>query len=406
VKILLVNKFYYPRGGAERYFFLLKEMLEKSGHTVIVFSMQDDRNLPSPYSRFFVSHVDFDRVRFDWQGVRTAGRMVYSFEARRKLEQLIKEEKPDIAHLFNIYHQISPSILPVLKRHRIPVVQTLFDMKLLSPNYLLYAHGGICEHGKGFRYYECAFHRCIKGSFVASALAAIEMYFHKLAGFYEKNVETFIVPSHFLLEKLREWRVRIRDVRVIPNFIDVPKETPLSVGSDILFFGRLSEEKGVEDLVVAAQGLPYPVTIVGSGPQEAFLKKRASALGATNITFLGFVSDDVLDQHIRESRLVVVPSRCYENMPLSILEAFARKKPVIAPSLGSMPELVQPGKTGLLYTPGSPDDLREKILTLAENETVMKQYSENAYRFVQRFSAERFYQDVSKVYEELLSRHR
>lgn len=407
MKILLINKFYYLKGGAERYLFLLKEMLEREGHSVIVFSMEDTRNLPTSESKYFVSHVDFHRVRFGWQGLRTAGRMLYSFEARRKLTQLIKDEKPDIAHVFNIYHQISPSILSVLKKHRIPVVQTLFDNKLVSPNYLLYAHGGICEHGKGFRYYECIIHRCIKNSSVASALAAGEMYFHKLFRLYERNVDMFIAPSQFLVQILKEWGVRVKNIRVIPNFIRIPAERPMTVGTNILFFGRLSEEKGAMDLVRAAQGLPYPVVIVGNGPQTEALKALAHTLRLTNVTWHDFTSDkQELDRLINDARLVVVPSRCFENMPLAILEAFGHKKPVIAPSLGSMPELVQPGKTGLLYTPGSVNELREKILTLAGDERAIRQYGENAYRFVQRFSAERFYQEISKVYEELLSPHR
>ncbi len=405
MRILLINKFYYPKRGAERIFFLLKSMLEAAGHTVIVFSMQDARNLPSPYSRFFVSHVDFERVRLNWQGLRSAGRMLYSFEARRKIAELITAEKPDIAHVFNIYHQISPSILQVLKKHKIPVVQTLLDAKLLSPNYLLYAHGGICEHGRGFRYYECVFHRCIKRSYLASALAAFEMSFHKLVGFYEKNVNAWIVPSRFLAEKIREWRVWIGNGRIIPNFIELPPEQPVTVGSDIVYFGRLSEEKGVIDLITAAKGLPYPVTIIGSGPQEGLLRTRANALGLSNVTFLGFLSDNELARRIREARLVVVPSRCYENMPLAILEAFAAQKPVIARDLGSMPELIRPGENGLLYRAGSADDLRAKIIELAGDPERLRQYGENAFAFAKQFDATTAFDAITKLYEELVSQN-
>ncbi|MDD5342704.1 MAG: glycosyltransferase [Patescibacteria group bacterium] len=403
MKVLLINKFYFLKGGAEKQFFDLKEMLERHGHQVVVFSMQHENNLPSPYSKYFVSKVDFEKVRWDWQGLRTAARMFYSFEARRKLGRLIKEERPDICHIHNIYHQISPSILSVLKRRNIPVVQTLHDYKLLCPHYSMYSHGQICERSKGYNYFACAFHRCVKNSYVASFLAAFEMYFHKMLRIYEDNVDLFISPSQFLIKKVREWDLPVIEINHLANFIKLENHPAYETGDYLLYYGRLSEEKGVSLLLDAVKDLPVKLKIVGSGPEEKLLKEKAKKENISNVEFSGFATGSELGRLIGESRATVLPAQWYENCPLVILEAYSYKKPVIGTRLGGIPELIRDGETGFLVEAGSVEDLRRKIELMYLDKNQALKMGEAGYKFVQRFSPEIYYQKLMRYYEILIS---
>ncbi|MFH1171540.1 MAG: glycosyltransferase family 4 protein [bacterium] len=405
MRILLINKFFFPKGGADRHFFALKELLERQGHDVSVFAMAHPKNLPSPYGRFFVSQVNFERVQFGWQGLRAAGRMLWSFEARKKLEQLIAEAKPEIAHLHNIYHQISPSILPVLKKHGIPIVQTLHDYKLISPNYNLYAHGGVCTHGLGGGWYECAMHRCIKQSFAASLMESLEMTLHRWMRIYENGVDVFLCPSDFLLRMISLHASVRRSIR-LPLFFDGVAEHSATVGTYALYAGRLSEEKGVMDLIHAMHGCAFPLKVAGDGPQRALLAGVIRSLGLRNVELLGNQSGDALNGLYDGARCVVVPSRCYENFPLAILEAYAHGKPVVAADHGGMRELVEEGATGYRFSPGSVDGLRAALSRLMNDQAEAQRIGGNAHNYVAQFSRDQFYSQLMNVYASVLAPHR
>ncbi len=404
MKILLINKFYYLKGGAERHFFELKEMLERHGHEVVVFSMQDEKNIPSPYSKYFVSEVNFENVALNWQGLRTAGRMLYSFEARRKISQLLDAEKPDLVHVHNIYHQISPSILSAIKKRNIPIVQTLHDYKLLSPNYALFCHGKICECALGGKYYTCIRHRCIKNSYIASALSALEMYFHKTLQLYEKNIDVFICPSIFMARQLKRWGIRAKRIEQIYNFVSETAPTENVIGDYFVYVGRLSEEKGLPLLLEAFAGLPSKLKIVGTGPLEKELRQRVRTEGMKNVEFLGYREGEELSDIVSKSLAVVVPSQWYENCPLVILEAYQHGKPVIATEIGGIPELVRQGQTGYTFKLGSPNDLRKKIQLMIENTSRVDEMGQNAKAFSDQFRTEKYYQKLITIYESLVGK--
>lgn len=403
MKVLLINKFYYLKGGAEKHFFDLKTLLERHGHTVVVFAMRDEKNLPSPHAQYFVSHVEFDRVRFNWQGLRTAGRMLWSFEARRRLQKLIDVEKPDIAHIHNIYHQLSPSILPVLKRNHIPVVQTLHDYKLISPNYAMFDHGEICERSKGWRFDRTIWHRCVKNSIVASTLAALEMTLHKLMRVYEKNVDVFISPSKFLMGKVKEWQTHVKRITYLPNFIDTVEETlPAQTGDYFLFFGRLSEEKGLSILLHAMRGIEIPLKIAGSGPDEARLRRQVAELQLKNVEFLGFTSGDELRQLIRGSRAVLLPAQWYENCPLVIQEAYQQGRPVIGSLIGGIPEFIKDGETGILCEADKVDQWHDALQRYVDHPEAAAHAGVQAQEYVRQFSSERYYRRLMEIYESVV----
>lgn len=398
MKILLINKYYYVKGGADRHVLLLQELLERNGHEVIIFSMNDPKNEPSRYAKHFVSNVDFEHVRGGKEGLRTVGRMLFSWEARRNVARLIADTKPDIAHIHNIYHQISPSILPLLRQNSIPIVQTLHDYKLICPNYSLFTEGNICERCKSHKYYNAIRHRCIKDSVSASTLAAVEMSLHKLLGLYERHVNIFISPSAFLMNTVRSWGFTNLDIRQLPYFMDATGTPNTKPGTYLLYFGRLSREKGVDTLLEAMDGITTPLKIVGTGPQEHTLRLYAKEHSITNVEFLGFKQGQELHDLVRNAMGIVVPSRWHENYPFVILEAFAAGKAVIGTRRGGIPELVKDGERGLLCGAGSPEALQNTIREFAASPSRIQDWAEHAYAFIQTHRSEQFYPKLMKIY--------
>ena len=197
LRLLLGNKFWYAKGGVETYLFDLIEELPARGYDVIPFAMLHARNLPTPYADYFVDEADYHAAHSWPTKARMAARMLYSRHAAAKLEALLAAHPPDLAHLHNIYHQLSPAILPRLAEREIPVVMTLHDLKLACPNYKMRTGGEICERCKHGGYHHAVLNRCVQGSFVASALCAFELFAHRRSGIYERHVSTFIVPSRF-----------------------------------------------------------------------------------------------------------------------------------------------------------------------------------------------------------------
>ncbi|MFA4872450.1 MAG: glycosyltransferase [Patescibacteria group bacterium] len=350
MRILQVNKFYFEQGGAERYMFALSSLLETHGHDVIPFAMASGRDKQYPLNRYFVSKIITERPQGGWEGLRTVGRVLWSREAATKLDALLTHYPIDIAHLHNIYHQISPSILPVLKKHGIPIVMTLHDFHLVSPAYNLYAHGGYCEHAKGSRFFNSFIHRCVKSSYFASAVCAFELWIHHTLRLYERYVDAFIVPSEFMARTLQEWGFQPRRLEVIPNFIDAKEFLPTQdIGDAMLYVGRLSEEKGIHILLESVKQLPdVSFIIAGSGPLERLV--RDCAANCLNLRFLGQVPHCELARLYVQARAVIVPSLACEVFPMVILEAGAAGRPVIAFDKGGINEIIEDGYNGKLIS--------------------------------------------------------
>jgi len=378
MRILLVNKFYYPQGGADKHVLQLEQLLTKRGHEVAVFAMQHPKNQPSTWSKYFVSQVDFSHVRLGWQGIRTAARMFHSFEAARKMDALIRDFKPDVAHLHNIYHQISPSVLKVIAKHDVPIVMTLHDYALASANYTLYAHGGICEHGKRGRWWEYIIHRCIKHSLLASILAAVDQWWHDRTKPYERYVGTFISPSRFLADVIHDWRGASLPITILPNFTDTVPLRQWPKDGSVVYVGRLSHEKGVATLVRAARQINGTIHIIGTGPEEATLKALAAANGVTNMIWHGFQTGTALNERIAKASAMVVPSEWYENNPLTILEAFAAGTPVVGSRMGGIPELIREGETGALFPAGDATALAATVNGLLKDHDRLAMLSSGA----------------------------
>lgn len=407
MKILLVNKFFFSKGGAETSFFSTAEILELQGHKIIFFSMAHPENFKSPYSKYFISQVKFENSGSIFQKIKESGRIIYSSEARKKVEQLVKTERPDIVHLHNIHHQISPSILHTFKKFGVPVVMSLHDYKMVCPVYTLFRKGKLCEKCADKKYYHCAFQRCSKSSFTKSVLNTIEMYIHhKILKIYDL-VDIFISPSEFLKNKMNTmgFKAKIYHLR---NFVNLNKYSPFYSWNEesMVYFGRLSQEKGLFTLLTAIRELQIKCKIFGEGPIRKKLEEKAMKENLANISFLGHTPQEKLIKEIRQSMFVVLPSEWYENSPYSIVEAFALGKPVIGSNIGGIPELVENLKTGLTFEPGNSNDLREKILYLLSNRDGISDLGKTARKFSEKnFNPKKHSSELIRLYQLAIEKH-
>lgn len=356
--LLSVNNYHYARGGADVVFLRHNRMFEAQGWSVVPFCMHHRKNRPSAWSSHFVEEIEIGADAETSRGrVRKGLKAVYSIEARNKVRRLVDATAPNLCHAHNVYHHISPSILEVIRGRGIPLVMTLHDLKIACPAYSMLTHDGVCERCRSGRLFHVLTNRCIKNSTVLSLLVMVESYLHRLLGSYVDNVDRFVVPSRFYLNKLVEWGFDAARFDYVPNFVDTAAYEPrFRPGRRFVYFGRLAPEKGLVTLIEAAATARVGLDIVGAGTLEASLRRIAARRDA-DVRFLGFLSGGALHEAVSAARAVVVPSEWYENAPLSVLEACALGKPVIVAAIGGLPELVVDGESGWIFDSGSVDAL-------------------------------------------------
>jgi glycosyltransferase involved in cell wall biosynthesis len=371
--LLSVNNYFYYRGGAETVFLEHNRLYERMGWTVVPFSMQHPGNLPSPWSGYFVDEIEFGSGYSLWGKLQRVPRVIYSRQARSRLSRLLEATSPDVCHAHNIYHHLSPSILGLLKERGVPTILTLHDLKIACPAYNMLTHDGVCERCRGGRLHNVIVHRCIKQSAALSTIVFLEAVVHRLIGSYRKNVDLFLVPSRFYIDKFVQWEMPERMFRHVPNFVEASRFEPrFEPGESILYFGRLAREKGLQTLIRAAAVAQCKLEIVGTGPDLGLLTQLASQCGAM-VEFKGYMSGSALHEIVRRARAVVLPSEWYENAPMSILESYALGKPVIGASIGGIPELIRAGDTGFLYPSGDVTalaDVLQRVRDMSDTEVV------------------------------------
>jgi glycosyltransferase involved in cell wall biosynthesis len=406
MRILYCNKYNYPFSGTEVYLFELMELMRAQGHEVALFSMADPRGEATPYDRHFVPHIDFKEKSGWWERAQQAGHAIYSTEARRRIRGMIKEFQPDVAHVRNIYHHLSPSILWELKAQGVPVLYHLNDFKVLCPSYNLVAQGEACEACKGGRFWHAVKTDCYPGRGARTVLAA-EAYVHRWLGTYRKCVDVFLAPSQFVRDKFVEHGWDGGKFEVLQHFQEIhPLCEPGSEDRPLLYFGRLSAEKGVDDLLRAVQQVPHMrLIIAGDGPQRAELEELSASLRLSNVEFVGQVGRPERDRLIAKSRFTVLPSHAYETMGKTILESYAEGRAVVATDLGSRRELIRPGETGLLYRTGDVNQLAEAIQLLGSSPDLAEKMGRAGREMVrERHRPRAHYQKLLGVYEDLVAR--
>lgn len=416
MRILLVNKYFYRKGGAETYFFALAEGLRALGHDVAFFSMQHPNNEPSYWSKYFVSEKDYVGDISAFKKVQEASTLIYSFEARRKFEALLEEFKPDVIHMNNVHRQLTLSILdaPYLKKHHVPVVYTAHDYILVCPAYtMVNGHGEVCDACLDKHFMHAVKNVCVKGSRTKSALATMEAEFLKFHHAYSK-IDLIIAPSQFMKSKLDEGGFASKIV-AMQNFLT---DSQMAMGARVanthkfedaqagarpyfLFFGRLSKEKGILTLVKAflqAAGLEryadsdadaghkgflpdtWDLHIVGDGPEREAIEQLIASAGpeaVSRIRLLGYRTGEDLQREVGNARFTVLSSEWRENMPYSGLESLAAQTPIIGARIGGIPELVEEDRTGFTFESGNVSDLTDALIRASHA-------GENDYQIMQQ----------------------
>lgn len=408
MKVLLVNKFHYRKGGSETYYFTLADALRRCGHDVVFFAMQDaEKNLPSAQEEFFVSNASVNG------SIKSKLNMIlhltYSREAYTKMKKLLQMEQPDLVVLNLVHKQITLSIIDAIKEYdpKLPIFWTMHDLVAVCPAYtMLDGSGNTCEKCLGGDYSHCVKNKCVKGSTLMSILSKHEAEYIRKRKWYDQ-VDLFISPSEFYRGKLVEGKITRSPIVTMRNPLPMDTVFELSTKNDgyILYFGRLSPEKGVITLIEAAKQCGCHLLIVGAGPQEEELK--AIAKGFSNIEFKGFQTGEALRNYVKNCKCVIMPSIWYENGPYSAMEAMALGKPLIVSNNGGLPELVENNVNGYVFD-GTVQALTESICRMQK--LPEEEYSKMARCSLEKakelFSAEAYVAQIEAHYRRIKGEER
>ncbi|GBD39721.1 Alpha-D-kanosaminyltransferase [bacterium HR37] len=395
MRILLVHNHYTQPGGEDAVFEAEKSLLERMGHEVVEF-VEDNRRL---------NGVNPFKVAVD---------AVWSREIYRKIRQLIRETRPEVAHFHNTFLRISPAAYYACKEEGVPVVQTLHNYRLICPGALLMRDGRVCEDcvGKAVAW-SGVVHGCWRGSGAHTAVVSSMLTFHRLLKTWHEKVDLYIALTEFARQKFIQGGLPGEKIVVKPNFI---ASDELRVMSDevklitqqsyVLFVGRLSPEKGIQTLLRACKILEgIPLKIVGNGPLMAEAWAFIEREGLREVELLGHLPRKDVFSLMKEAGVLVFPSECYENFPMAIAEAFACGLPVLASRLGAMEEIVEDGRTGLLFEPGNAEDLAEKVAWAWEHPKELEEMGREARReYEAKYTAERNYEMLMEIYGKVVNK--
>lgn len=406
MKVLLIDVYNFNKGGAETVCFNTGRLLEEHGHKVVYFTLKWSHNKSSPFSKYFPESKE-TRVG-PLKQVKNLINYFYHFEAAKKIEQLILDEKPDVAHIHLMWGQITPSIFPVLKKYHIPVLFTIHDYRIVCPAYTFRdGSGRICEDCQGRHFYKCFTHTCCKSNKLMSAVMAAEQYFRNAFFNPARYIDGFIYVSNFAKDIQEKYMPALKSKPNITlyNFSTSISDNSKSMPADryYLYFGRLSYEKGVRTLLGAFKDLPQcKLKVVGTGPKEAELRAFADNEKMQSVEFLGYKQGEELADLVRNAYFVIVPSEWYENNPMTIIEAYSVGTPVIGARIGGIPEIIVEGETGFLFESGNVESLGKviaKTMTLAKNE--YEALSSGCLRFAHNnLSPESYYPRLMAFYQQ------
>ena len=402
MKVLLVNKFHYLKGGSEKYYFELGELLKENGHEVAFFSMEDEKNIKTGCKEYFVKPIDLNTG-----SKLKALDVIYCKENEKKMEQSLEDFKPDIVHINNFQRQLSASIIKPIKKRNIPIVFTAHDVQAICPAIvMLDSNKEICEKCMHGKYTNCIKNKCIKDSNLKSVLGAIEGKYYRNKKIYTKKIDKIVTPSEFYRTKLIEDGIGQDKIVAMHNFIDIDEyNVPREDEGYALYIGRLSKEKGIINLIKAISDLKEgELRIAGDGPEkETIIKFIKENHLEDRIKLLGFLDKNEIKEQIRKCRFVVVPSIWYENCPYSVMETLAIGKPVIGANIGGIPELVQNQCTGITY---KFDDIKELSLNmdvLFNDEELAERLGDNAKEQARKLYTKNVYYDkIIKIYTDLI----
>ena len=398
MKVLMINKFLYPNGGSETYIFKLGDFLKQQGHEVEYFGMEHE-------GRCVGNRVDAYTSDMDFHGGSKLAKLtyplktIYSSEARTQLRKVLDDFQPDVCHLNNFNYQLTPSmILEIVKWRKqtgkqCKIVFTAHDYQLVCPNHMMNNPNTRenCEKCLGGKFTNCMKGKCIHGSTAKSAIGMMEAYFWKLNGAY-KYIDKMICCSEFLKTKMDSNSLFATKTIALHNFVDRVEWKETEKKDYVLYFGRFSEEKGIGTLTQVCKSLPdVKFIFAGTGPLEETIN------GIANITNVGFQKGEALEKLIREAQFSIYPSEWYENCPFSVMESQMYGTPVLGARIGGIPELIEEGKTGELFTSGDAEDLKAKIKGLWEDREKTARYSANC-KDISFDTIEEYVEKLMKIY--------
>ncbi len=397
MKILLVNKFLYPKGGAETYIFNLGNILSSKGHSVEYFGLQNEKNTVGNSAGSYVSDIDFSEGTK--KNLKAPLRIIYSSEARRKIRAVLEKFQPDIVHLNNIQFHLTPSIILETEKYRretgrkLKIIYTAHDYQLVCPSHGLFdSEMKICTKCLDGNYFHCVNGKCMKKSLAKSVLAAADAYLWKTVKAYE-FIDKIICPSYFLKSKLDIQERFKKKTTAIHNFVE-PDNAVYDKEDYILQFGHLSKDKGTLTLLEAAKRMPEKrFVFAGYGAAENAISQ------VPNAEYVGFKTGDALKSLIGKAACSVYPSEWYENCPFSVIESQIYGTPVVGSRMGGIPELICENETGLIFEAGNSDELVKKLRYMLETEGKLKEYTENC-KNVRFETAETYYEKIMQIYGE------
>ena len=398
MKILIVNKFLYPNGGAETYVFEIGKQLQEMGHEVQYFGMEHEGRIVGNHAESYTSNMDFHTGKL--AKLLYPLRIIYSREARKKIRVVLEDFKPDVVHLNNFTYQITPSILYEIKKfekqkkHPVKIVATVHDPQLVCPNHMLICGttGKPCDLCLSGKFRHCAKGKCIHGSTVKSILGMVESRVYRSLHAY-RMIDTLICPSYFIESKLKANPDINGRTKMLRNFISISEPTGQKAEKPyVLYFGRYSEEKGIRTLVKAAGELPeIPFVFAGSGP----LQDEVNSV--SNIENKGFTTGSALADLISNASFSLIASECFENCPFSVMESQMLGTPVIGADIGGIPELIRKDVDGELFKSGNIEELKTAIRSLYNDTEKIGRYAK-ACKEISYDSLQTYCQKLMDIY--------
>lgn len=399
MRILEINKFYNAKRGADKHFLDLIALLKAGGHQVADFSMRQNDDENSSWRQYFLSPVGYSNSFTLWERIKGATRMFYSFEAAKKINAILDEFAPDIVHVHNLYHQMSPTILFEIKKRNIPVVMTVHDWKLINPNHSLRLNGRAYRRCADGKYYQCFLDKCVKNSYAKSFLAMIEMYWHGWLGTYRKNIDLYVAPSEFVKNILVKWGMPKEKIVVLAHFMPekqgcTARKYSFSVAdSYALYAGKISKEKGVDFLIEAFAKIKGLKLYLAGELEDGFQIPKNS-----NIVYLGFVPADQLNEYIRNSVCMVSPSELPETFGLIALEAMNQGRPFVGFGSGAYGEIINDSALGFIVD--TKEEFVECLEKIATKKVSFDQQEIKAH--IKKYNAKGYLKEIVALFAELL----
>ena len=397
MKILMVNKFLYPKGGAETYTIKLGENLKKQGHKVQYFGMEESKNTVFNQYNLYVKKLDLTKNNI--KSILNVYKLIYSNEAKNKMKKILNLYKPDLIILNNIEYHLTPSVIVAIGRYKerinknARVYYVAHDYQLICPSHGLFDYNlNICEKCLGGNYWNCYQTKCLKGSKLKSLIGSIDsIYWHKKKIY--RYIDKIICPSQFMKNKLDTLKEFKEKTIVIRNFVDDEIIKGYKKENYIIYFGKLCKDKGLETLLKVVRNLKnIKFVFAGYGPLEQEIEKNENAI------WVGFKTGNELKELIAKAKISIYPSEWYENCPFSVIESQMYGTPVIGSNIGGIPELIGVGKSGEVFEAGNSNDLEYKLLKLWNDEKLLEKYSETC-KYIEVETIEKYIEKLLKIYE-------